>query len=694
MKGRTNRLGVHAAAIAGYLALAAAMTYPVVRNFSSAIPGDSFDGWQNYWNLWWTKIALLVEHRSPFFSDMIYYPTGVDLHFHTLNILNGFWSLPIQLVWGLMVAYNAVVFLTFVLGGYGAFLLALYALGRAGSNADYGAAFVAGLIYAFSPFHFAHLLGHMQVISIEWLPFFTLAFLLAVDRASDGRRWLLQGTVAGVFLAVIGLCNWYYLFYSMIFALIALAWKYALYRRAEALAAGVFSLFVGMLILSPVLVPMVLESLRYRFMVPDPAQSIRFSADLLAFFTPNEFHPIWGRTVLRWANAHFTASLSEHMVFAGYTVLALAAIGLTKVRKSRRARSESAFWGVITLTFFVFALGPVLHVAGRTKLLPGGGRIPLPYALVYRLPIVRISRSVSRFDVMVMLGLAVLAAMGLVYLARSLSRRGWLYAVASALILFEFLPVPYPVSPPDTPSWYFKLASEPGDFAVLNLPMSFDRPGYLLYQTVHGKRLTVAYISREDPRTLVDRAPLLQEFRHLRMDVLSHDLNGKAFPVLDYLGVRYVVVDGYKMPGGKEKAFTESLVQKIFAGRNPVYKDRRLTVYRVPKSFRKRPFVILGIGWSGPRLGDGSVYRTPPNPAELVVVAPREERASLHLAGLAGKDFLVEASCCGTIWKQQVAAGDFRMVLPPMAVKSGENRLQLRFDGGVPEIRSIWVEER
>ncbi len=31
-----------------------------------------------------------------------------------------------------------------------------------------------------------------------------------------------------------------------------------------------------------------------RYMVPDPAQSRTLSADLLAFLTPQEFHPLWG----------------------------------------------------------------------------------------------------------------------------------------------------------------------------------------------------------------------------------------------------------------------------------------------------------------------------------------------------------------------------------------------------------------
>ena len=117
-----------------------------------------------------------------------------------------------------------------------------------------------------------------------------------------------------------------------------------------------------------------------------------------------------------------------------------------------------------------------------------------------------ITRSVSRFDLMVMLVIAVFAAYGVRWLLEQ-PRRGALWAGALALlVVVEFLPAPYPMSQPDTPAWYAALAAEPRSGAVLNLPMNWDRPGYLLYQTVHQKPLTVAYISREDPRTLTERA--------------------------------------------------------------------------------------------------------------------------------------------------------------------------------------------
>ncbi|MCB9161487.1 MAG: hypothetical protein H6644_16865 [Caldilineaceae bacterium] len=145
-----------------------------------------------------------------------------------------------------------------------------------------------------------------------------------------------------------------------------------------------------------------------------------------------------------------------------------------------------------------------------------------------------------------------------------------------------------------TPNW----PTEAGAGAVLNLPMNYDRPGYLLYQTVHGRPLTVAYISRDDPRTLTTRVPLLQHLRHLGPDIIDADVGAVGMTVLDDLGVEYVVLDRYKMPGGDERDVTEALAAAVFAGHEPVYGDERLTVYRVQTPPAPVAYPVLGAtGW-------------------------------------------------------------------------------------------------
>ncbi|MCX6043525.1 MAG: hypothetical protein NT075_00315, partial [Chloroflexi bacterium] len=139
---------------------------------------------------------------------------------------------------------------------------------------------------------------------------------------------------------------------------------------------------------------------------------------------------------------------------------------------------------------------------------------------------------------------------------------------------------------------------------------NYDRPGYLLYQTVHQKPLTVGYISRDDPRTLTERAPVLQHFRHLGPDILDIDPALVGMTVLHDLGVSFVVEDRYKMPGGEEKSYTEGLASAIFAGQPAFFADDRLTVQRVHTPDKPMPYVVLGeFNW-GPLHTDKSGQRS------------------------------------------------------------------------------------
>ncbi len=232
---RQTRPGlIHLAVLVGYALLTLVMTWPLAAHLRSAIPGDGFDGWQNYWNLWWLKTALVERLTLPYFTDLLYYPTGVGLYFHTLNPLNGLLTLPVQLADGLIVAYNAVVLISWTLAGYGVFLLCLWLLadvapGRRDERTDLRAgkrlaAFVAGLIYTFAPFHMAHLLGHMQVMSLQWLPFYILFLLRAMRAGQAARPWRRDALLAGLFLVFNGLSDWYFVLYLFLFTALAVVY--------------------------------------------------------------------------------------------------------------------------------------------------------------------------------------------------------------------------------------------------------------------------------------------------------------------------------------------------------------------------------------------------------------------------------------------------------------------------------------
>lgn len=673
-------------ALAGYVVLTLAMTYPLALSFNTAIPGDGFDGWQNYWNLWWVKAALVDRGANPFFTDYLYHPTGVSLYFHTLNIFNGLLTLPIQLLFGLTVAYNVVVLFSFVIGGYGAYLLILYVLrgwetGRPGYRrlrVLAFVAFVAGLVYTFSPFHFAHLLGHMQVLSLEWLPFYVLYLLQAVEQGvRDRGQGIRHIWKAALFLILTALCDWYYALYALIFTVLYvgyLGWVRDVERLKKALAVSVAVGLIFVVVLSPLLGPMVREASISDYMIPDQEHVLLLSADLLAFVTPNEMHPIWGGQVRAWSE-RFTSTTSERMVFAGYVPLVLAAFGLWG--GWRRVR----FWAISALTFWVLSLGPVLHVAGQST------GLPLPYALLHRyVPFMKIVRSVSRFDAVVMLSLAVLVGAGLQRVAGSNNERRKrpviITTLAAGLICFEFLAVPYPMIAPDTPAFYYTLAQDKGDYAILNLPMDWDRPNCLLYQTVHGKRLVSAYTSRANPLSIVERTPVLQHFRYLGPDIIAQDLGRIGQSVLRALKVRYVVIDLYQLPLEAEREANLQLVGEVFGSTRPIYPDERLIVYHLSEEGENQAFLSLGQHWGPIEWRDGQAVREAGQDATIVVQAFGPETVRLK--------FVVQSQTVRRrlelyLDEQLVSSYDIEaeaipqeVITPPLTLTEGQNIIRLQ----------------
>ncbi len=411
---------IHPLVLGAYALLTALMTWPLVANLTTTIPGDSFDGWQNYWNLWWMKVAMVDRLISPLVTDLLYAPTGVSLYFHTLNPFNGIVTLPVQLSGGLILAYNSVVWLSWTLGGYGLFLLSLWVMGVRNSqlatrNSQFAAAFLAGAIFTFSPFHMAHLLGHMQVMSLQWIPFYILYLLRSTARAQAGKPWARDGLLAGLFLAGVGLCDWYFVLYLFLFTTLYMLWNLRIWRAVLLPAALAGSVFVALL--SPLLWPMIREALAFDFMQRPRTDLYILSATVADFLIPNRLHTLFRPESFIWAGNQI-APVSERTLAIGYVPLLLAGLALIRQRK------RSLFWLVAALFFMAVSLGPALHLfwierADIPASLPPPGWTP--YEILNRvIPFMRISRSVSRFALMVQLSVAVLAAIGL----SSLLQRG------------------------------------------------------------------------------------------------------------------------------------------------------------------------------------------------------------------------------------------------------------------------------
>jgi hypothetical protein len=295
------------------------------------------------------------------------------------------------------------------------------------------------------------------------------------------------------------------------------------------------------------------------------------------------------------------------------------------------------------LLFFGLALGPVLQVNGRQV---DWIFSPLmPYRLIENLPIVNISRSPDRFDMPLTLCLAVLSGYGLNVLwdrwfpRLSRARRGAFLSIgAVALIALELFPFPYPQLTAEVPRWYYQLATEPGDFSILELPSQDDywHGAYRMYfQTVHGKAIFGGYISREYPHPFLTSTPGYQELTYSDgSGDLFAPVRDAWFSAFQRYKTRYIVLQKTRAPHrtGPEVDVSpsrEAIHEVLGPDVVPYYEDDQLEVYLVPAPARVEPVMSVGEGWEPREVGPNGSFRWSHDRSTIQIDAPQAVTAFL-----------------------------------------------------------------
>jgi hypothetical protein len=682
----------HLLALGAYLLLALALTWPLARHLGSHVPGNGVDDPPLTWNLWWGQHGLLSLRSNPFHSQYLFYPIGINLAFYTLTMLNVVQSLPLQAVTGLLVASNLILLSSFVLSGYGAFLLARTLLRRDGARTPtLGPALFAGLAYAFASSKLAYAaLGQWNIASSQWIPFYVLFVIRLRDEPGRWRNVVL----AGLCLAFQAWAEMTYASFLLVWtALFAAAhlvrrqggWNLALLGRL-ALAGLVF-----VAAFSPHLAAM-LPDLRTEgdFFVEGQGFAGEFSADLVGFVVPTQYHPLLGGLVERFAFPH---AVGQHL-YLGAVLLALAAVALLGAWRRPGVR----FWAASAVLFWLLALGPTLRVNGSDT------GVPLPFALLARLPFFKGNRYPSRYSVLLVLSLALLAAYGLAWLGSrrpfaSAGRRRGVALALGGLFLFEHLSAPLPLTDLRVPPAYQAIAADPDVGTLLDLPVAW-RNGFRVLgtqdpvimfeqfcQTVHEKRLLAGNTSRNPELAFqyFAEAPVINSLIALE--------TGKALPeavvaadaalapaVLGFLDVRWVIV---------RPAFGEGLVPYVEATMplERTYADDEIIVYRVRplpawQAFAATPAeplwrLVRAEGWGQPVQGVAWAQRREvrllvPLPGRRLVLRAYAPGPGQTLTPVVNGQPLPHIAL-GEGWDEYVVE------IPPGVARKGLNEVRLRF---------------
>jgi hypothetical protein len=192
----------HLQAGGALLAFTVAWTWPLATRLSTHLPGSAFgDNVAFLWNVWWMRTALAAG-LDVFHTAYLFAPAGTDLTLHTHTALPALFGATVLGAWSFVTAHNVVILAAVFLNGLCAYWLAWRTLN------DHGAAIVAGIVFAGSPYIAARLQGHFNLVHAWTIPLFAVAALPAV--AGSTRAAVCAGGVLGLTAYV----DYYYVIYQ------------------------------------------------------------------------------------------------------------------------------------------------------------------------------------------------------------------------------------------------------------------------------------------------------------------------------------------------------------------------------------------------------------------------------------------------------------------------------------------------
>ena len=667
-----------------YSILTIVLTYPVAFKIGRDIPGrgDAFQ-WMNA--LWYSDYALLhPEITTLTHTNMIFYPHGID----TMPFISAFNQIITILLLPfvqIQVIYSFLWLLSFILAAFGTFLLVRYL-----TQNNY-AAFLSGIIFAFTPYHFVHGLGHLSATTIQWIPFCAL-FFMKVFREGGIKNCIL----AGIFYILVALSDFQYLVFVGIFIALLFVYENILCirskpeHRLEAYKSILIKYVIVGIVAFSVIIPLTISDIQVassanNFLKPAAGEAVRYSTDLLSFFLPSVLHPVFGGIVTP-VYADFTGNVSEYTTYIGYSVLILSIFGLLVKWKEPLVR----FWGYIAILFSLFSMGPVLHVAGQTVFTDFNISFPLPYLILYYVvPFIENSRTAGRFFIIAVLAFSVLAGYGCSEILKKYDAKKLIIAVLlCAIVIFEYLSIPFPTSAVDQPEFYRNIGLDPERYALLEVPITLNYTAgvkIIYYQTIHGKPVVGGQAARmpAEARDFEKNTPLVNQVSYLtplQNDIFEINMTEAGNSILANFNIRYVILHTAYLTPDQMTNLTGILTPAL--GDPVIFEHDSLIVYHV-RDDRKTPFVTLNHGWHLMENQSGIPTRWIPSEATFSIFSGEKKNATIYLqAASFNRERTLEISALNSTLNPVQVPTYFIPVSIPVTLESGENIVHLKLSDG------------
>jgi hypothetical protein len=443
---------------------------------------------QEVWFLGWVPYALSHGH-SLFFSNWILYPAGVNLADNTSMTLLGLLASPITLLFGPVAAYNLVLRAGFALAGLAMFFTVRRFV------AWWPAAFLAGLLYGFSPYMVGQGESHEFLVFTAIPP---LVIGIVHDMLVTRRRTTLRN---GLYLGLAFAAQ--YLISSEIFLMmvlltgtgVALSLLYRSTRMRDCLAylgkSGAYAVATCAVVLAyPVW--FFLDGTQHVSGPPHPTSNLlAFRGDLVGALVPTPLMQFGTSSLFNLGTRLTSGNVLENGLYLGVPLVALT-LGLIV---AYRRVPLIAVCGALAVFSYALSLGPRVVVAAKYTSVPG------PFAVLAHIPLLQ-DVETARFSLFTVLFVAVILGIGLDRLRRAGSKavaskavRAVLVASLGIVVLVPLVPrLPYPVGPPAIPAFFTTTAVNqiPAGSVVVTYPYPEEKYNEaLLWQAVAGMRFRV-----------------------------------------------------------------------------------------------------------------------------------------------------------------------------------------------------------
>jgi hypothetical protein len=703
------------------------LTWPVAGRFLSSVASSGPDTMQ---------VIGVAGSQANVLSEQGIFKGTLELvkrsEFNLLTVYALF-----QLFLGRVLGYNLLFIFSFVLSGFGAYLLANY------FTKNKSASLLAGIVFAFASFHIHNSTStNVGTMHQEWLPFFVLYLFKFFDSPEgEGKSpfRIKNFLLAAFFLLMIGFTEHQMLAFTAVFLIFFLAYK--IVTEPKVFLKGKLWLYV--LASLAVFTPLFFWMFRSLFKIATSANNylnpgfksaVKYSNDALSVFVPPSFHSFWPDALAHLRNQFERRADSTFSVYAGYTVLFLFVIGiffairrayLSKKKDSERKEGGQVpvkgffFWAAVALGFYALSLGPYLHWKGVID-----PPVKMPYILLYDyLPFFENIRTTGRLFIYSSLALSVLAAWGLAYLDQYIREKRKnkeekegqavsavktfltkpLFAAAGILIAVDFLAIPLKTNNLMHSSFYEKLGQDKESYSILEVPGSTDydfASRDLVWKTIHQKNTVNGYdfarvakdhyiFQRGTPiiRTLLYDLP--EGSNGSDRDIMKDSYYNISNEILSYYDIRYVILDKEGLKGDPAKGDpnmfypVKTYIASVIKCENE-YEDGYLYACKV-KGAEKMENMFLAMDyssshWVGKSESKNGLQRWAENGAGLKLVnmssAVRSGRLSFNLKiskPLRLKIFLNGQEIYN---KYLISLGDKMSIEAPLPkINSGENNI-------------------